>query len=187
MLPAQQEPHEVLRAERLDLAPLAALGVAMDAGQQVAGAPLLVLTQLRVEAAPHGKALSLEAGQADLRPADRQGAAGGQAAHGYRACELKVPANGEGSGDVGVRWGLVLAADVFPTCRREAEVGLEARCREESLGPRASLGGTPQRGPAAVPAPCARPCGNQQLHGPAGAYQLLEPLQPVLPRAMDQG
>ena len=40
--------------------------------------------------------------------------------------------------------------------RREAVVGLEAGAREEGLGPRPPLGGTPQRRPARRPRPLAR-------------------------------
>ncbi len=43
MLPTQEEPHEVLRAQGLHLPPLPALGVTVDASQEVAGAPLLCL------------------------------------------------------------------------------------------------------------------------------------------------
>ena len=69
VLPAQQEAHEVLGRDRLDLAAQPVLGVGVDAGQQAAGAPLLVAhvgRPGRGRRAPHGEALGLEAGQAHL-------------------------------------------------------------------------------------------------------------------------
>ena len=97
-----------------------------------------------------------------------------------------MAANGQGGGDICVRRGVVLAPVVHPTRRLQAVVGLEARTWEERLGPRPPLGRTPQRGPVAVPVPLVRRR-QEHLHGPPGAHQLVEPLQPVRLRAMDQG
>ena len=93
VLPTQEEPHEVLRTDRLYLAAKAVLAVAVDAGEEVPSAPLLPAPECRVEAPSHCEALRLEAGEPDLYLAQCQRAGQSQAFGGRWSSDLEVAAD----------------------------------------------------------------------------------------------
>ena len=70
-LPGEEEAHEVGLGDRLDLAPQPVQGVAVDARQQPALAPLLLANPGR-EAAAEDEALAFERGQGRSRPRPAQ-------------------------------------------------------------------------------------------------------------------
>ena len=84
VLPVEQETHEVLALDRLDLAPQPLDGVAVDARQQVAFHPFLVLRTGR-EAAAHHVAFALQPGEGDGRCRCIQTQRSGDGGDGLRA------------------------------------------------------------------------------------------------------
>ena len=138
VLPAQEEAHEVLGGDRLDLPTQPVLGIGVDPGQQPAGAPLLVL-EGGVEGPPHGEALGLEPGQAHLRP-------------GCRPARSAAASSGTVTGPVTSRWPRTASAAatsgsrlVRPATAAGSVVGVEGGVGEERLDPPPPLGGAPQR------------------------------------------
>ena len=92
MLPPQQEPHQVLGGDGLDLPAQALLGVDVDAGEEPAGAPLLVIDG-RVKLPLQDKAFMLELGQRHAYGTFGQTGDGGQLAGRHRTESLEMAAD----------------------------------------------------------------------------------------------
>ena len=106
VLPAEQEAHQVLGRDRLDLGAQPVAGVAVDPGEQPPGAPLDLPVAPRVEVgiepALHGEALGLEPGEADRHPSRRQGDPLGQLGRGDGAGHVEMAPEHLGHQEVGI-------------------------------------------------------------------------------------
>ena len=101
-LPAKQESHEILCGDRLDLLAQTLLRIAVDAGEQPARAPLLIV-DARIEVTTNDEALALEGGEADRHVRAAQSCLRRERIRSHRAAHLEVPAQDRGDERVSVR------------------------------------------------------------------------------------
>ncbi len=136
VLPAQQEAHEVLRGDRLDLGAQAVERVAVDARQQAAVAPLLVAVADAEAPAHRHAAFALQERQGRADRALRQARAVGKFAHGRWAEHLEVSADD--------RTPRLIFAGLAAQLRRQVDPRPDGRPRVKALDQRQVLDGEPE-------------------------------------------
>ena len=142
VLPSQEEAHEVLRGDGLDLLAEPVEGVAVDAGEKATVAEFFGVS-LGAEAAAHDRAFAFELGEDGVGGGERHGGAAGELGDRDGAGDLHVAAE-EGQASV------VFVHRARCKVRRQAEFGSDGGAGVEGLDRGEVLGGEPHRAAARI-------------------------------------
>jgi hypothetical protein len=158
VLPRQQEPHEAGRVDRLDRGPPPTPHAGVDGGQDVAAAPLVVVTEAEVVAADEGVAPLLEDGQPDLDPCGTQACLPAELVDGHRPPPAELSFDDLSDGHVGIDGQVGVDGRLVGTGRRRGAVsdfpggpagtralyrGVDDRRGVGGVDPRSSIGCAP--------------------------------------------
>src|SRR6266516_4659090 len=142
VLPSQEEAHEVLRDDGLDLLAEPVEGVAVDAGEEATVAEFFGVS-LGAEAAAHDRAFAFELGEDGVGGGERHGGALGELSDRDGAGDLHVAAE-ESQASV------VFVHRARRKVRRQAEFGSDGGAGVENLDGGEVLGGEPHEAAVSV-------------------------------------